>query len=348
MTRAALFNGQSVTSDKIKRGVEYLISEQGLINEKLDWQNPQPGQPRFGGWAFQAGNPLGSDPDSSSAVLYTLGLIQNAYSQSSEQGWTALDRSIKVGKEWILGMQNPDGGWPSFTWGQKSKPPGPLYTQPMVAPEGLVEQMKYFLDPPLELVDPALEDETGRILNALIAIGIEPDEQPIRKAVTFLKNQVGSNGAWWGRWEVNYLTSTGYILNGLGDVGEKLETPFIQTAIDWVISKQNADGGWGETADSYFHPEKAGEGPSNPVVTGKVLTGLISIHRQDVSPVKSQIENGISYLLDNENNGWWHTDFAIGVVLPPEALYTNPIYSQYVALEALLTYRRFVSVNTVN
>ena len=38
---------------------------------------------------------------------------------------SAVQAAVERGVAWILGMQNPDGGWPSFTYGHRTKPPGP-------------------------------------------------------------------------------------------------------------------------------------------------------------------------------------------------------------------------------
>ncbi|MEM7194496.1 MAG: prenyltransferase/squalene oxidase repeat-containing protein [Pseudomonadota bacterium] len=338
--RARMMQDEAL-SVEVLRGLEYLQREQGLIKELADWQNPRPGQPRFGGWAFQSGNPYGADPDSSSAVLTSMGMVRTL-AEKERVRLPMLEISLQIAVPWLCGMQNPDGGWPSFTWGQKTKPPGPLYTKPLAEPKGLWQQMRLFLNPPLELADPALEDETGRILGALAHLGFDRDSREVQDAVAFLKTQIGENGVWWGRWEVNYLTSTGYILNGLGDIGIDPSSDWIKTATNWVLDKQNPDGGWGESAASYQDPQLAGIGESNPLVTAKVLTGLLSVHRNDLSAVLPSAHKAAEYLMAEQSKENWGQYFAVGVVLPPEALYTNPVFAQFVCLEALLNYRCWV------
>ena len=100
------------------------------------------------------------------------------------------------------------------------------------------------------------------------------------------------------------------------------------------MQHQNPDGGFGETPDSYYDTRLAGCGPSQCVITGKVITALVAqdYHNSDV------VSRGLEYLLENESDGCWPSDFPIGVVMPPTNLYTNPWYSLFTPLEALISW----------
>ena len=53
-------------------------------------------------------------------------------------------------------------------------------------------------------------------------------------------------------------------MRGLAAIGVDPRHEFVQRAVRWLIRHQNADGGWGETCESYARPELAGRGPSIP------------------------------------------------------------------------------------
>ena len=43
----------------------------------------------------------------------------------------------------------------------------------------------------------------------------------------------------------------GCIIPGLARIGQDLEEPWVARSIEWLVSKQNTDGGFGETVISY-------------------------------------------------------------------------------------------------
>ena len=59
---------------------------------------------------------------------------------------------------------------------------------------------------------------------------------------------------------VNYIYGTWSVIRGLAAVGVDPRQEFVQRALRWLIRRQNADGGWGETCESYARPELAGRG----------------------------------------------------------------------------------------
>ena len=195
--------------------------------------------------------------------------------------------------------------------------------------------LRLFWNPPVEWGDPATAGLTGRVLSGLAAQGCSQDTPIVRKGIAFLKAQRANNGAWWGRWEVNYLAATGCVLNGLKAVGEDMQAPYVRAAVNWMLAQQNPDGGWGEGIDSYTDPAQAGVGPSRATMTGQVLSALIDAGETDSEAVR----RGIDYLLAEQNtDGLWKDHQALFVMVPPNFFYTNVIYAQYAPVEALVKY----------
>ncbi len=328
-TRALIFSGLPV-AEPIRRGLDYLLRNQSQRAEPADWQNPAPGAPRQGGWPYEQDNPLCSDSDTTAAVLWTLGV-------ACRHEIDIPDKIVNEGLAWLLGMQNQDGGWAAFAHGLKSKQPGPMFETPLVLPNPTpLTMLKLFINPPVEFGDPATEGLTGRVLCALAAQGKTLAASPVARARAFLDYQRADNGAWWGRWEVNFLAASSCALSGLSGVGVDSNDPVVATAGRWLESRQNPDGGWGEAIESYGNPSLAGQGASCGTITGAVLSALLDVGNTDAG----MIDAGLRYLCAVQNDdGSWTEPHPLYVMIPPNTFYSNRIYSQYSPIEALAKFR---------
>jgi squalene cyclase len=294
---------------------------------------PRPDAPRRGGWAFTEANPLQADTDDTGVALSGLAQLQRAGLLDQD-----LIRSIDHGVEWLLAMQNEDGGWAAFACGLPSKGPGALNTNLLMnPPRKLVDKFKLFLDKPPEMGDPSTAALTGRVLFALGELGFGANDPAIEHAISFLEHQRDpSVGGWWGMWMVNWLPATACVLIGLASVEADLEQPWIQEAIAFLESHQNEDGGWGEESESYFDRSLIGKGPSMPALSGLVTQALIDVGRGDSPGCK----RAINYLLSaQDEDGGWTDEAWLQVVLFPDTLYFNGAHPKVFPLEALCAYR---------
>ncbi|HWB81668.1 MAG TPA: prenyltransferase/squalene oxidase repeat-containing protein [Nannocystaceae bacterium] len=248
-----------------------------------------------------------------------------------------LARSHALGVRWLLGMQNPDGGWAAYTKGHRSKRPGAGITAPMRFPPRLGELRRCWADLPLAIGDPSTEGLSGRCVRALGLAGKRADDVALVRAREFLIAQQTDFGGWWGRWLVNYLPTTAHILLGLAEIGADLRAPWIRRAIAWVQSKQRADGGWGECAESYADPSRAGTAETSmPGLTGLVASAMIATGERD-HPCTSK---AIRYLLDaQDEHGAWPDHDWLAPSLPPRMFYRYPITTRFYPLAALGAWR---------
>jgi squalene-hopene/tetraprenyl-beta-curcumene cyclase len=266
-----------------------------------------------GGWAFQYDNPYYPDLDDSGMVLMALEKVQG----------TDVDRT-RLAKErglgWFLGMQNQDGGWASFDADNNR-----LYLNNIpFADHGA-------------LLDPSTEDLTGRGLELLGTLGYGLDFEPADRALDFIRHSQRHDGPWYGRWGVNYIYGTWSVLRGLGAIGVDPRHEFVQRAVRWLLRRQNADGGWGETCDSYAKPELAGRGVSIPSQTAWALLGLFAVGHTSGPAV----EQGIDYLLRTQRpDGSWDDTFWNGTGFPRVFYLKYHLYARYFPLWALGVYRR--------
>ncbi len=323
---ALVRSGVAPDDPRIRRAVAFILSAQGRIDEPIEWQNPAPCAPRRGGFPFEAQNTFNLDCDSTGQVLRALQVVPGAPSVAP---------TMREALAWLDGMQNPDGGWPSFTRGQAHKLAGPYPLGIFTVPETTVALLSLAWTAPLFFGDPATEDLTGRVLQALGGLGRRVDDPRIRRAVDFLRGQIFDNGVWWGRWECNYLPSTAYVLLGLMAVGVKPDEPYVARAVRWVADHQNDDGGFGETIDSYGNLGLAGVGLSNAYTTGLVVSALLAA-RGDAQV----IDRAVAYLLKQQRkDGLWPAGSYELVVNAPLPFYRIPADVWTAPLQALADYR---------
>jgi squalene-hopene/tetraprenyl-beta-curcumene cyclase len=329
--RALLAAGASPADKRVVRALDWLIGAQSRL-EQPEVDNRNPGAPRIGGWAFQPGNETMVDNDDTGAVLAAFGdALADGALDPELRARVAASRDL--GRDWLLGMQNPDGGWSAFVHGLPGKRPGPLFSTPVeVSLEDPVAALRTLIDPPRELGDPSTEDLTGRVLDALGRLGLTTDSPAVKRAIEFLRAQQFDHGGFWGRWTVNYLASTACVLQGLARVGADMSAPWVRRAVGFLVEHQNVDGGWGELPDSYRDPALAGRGPSMPPLTGLVLTGLIDAGERS----SDAVARGIAYLLAQQrpDGSWPHNDW-LQAIVPPDTFYILAEAARHYPAEAL-------------
>ena len=276
-------------SDEVEKAVDWVLARQ--VRHRGDWQVKVRGvEP--GGWAFEYCNNFYPDTDDTAVALIALAPFRD-HPKFADKG---IKEAIDRGVNWLFGMQCRGGGWAAF---DKDNDKAYLTKIP-------------FCDFG-EALDPPSVDVTAHIIEAFGKLGLQKSHPQIARGIEYMKKEQEPNGAWFGRWGVNYIYGTGAVLPALEAIGEDMTQEYIGLACDWLVSVQQGNGGWGEGCESYMDVDAMARGNTTASQTAWALMGLIAVNRAED---REAIELGISYLMDRQTGGTWNEPEYAGTGFP--------------------------------
>jgi squalene-hopene/tetraprenyl-beta-curcumene cyclase len=261
------------------KAAEWILSKQ--ILGPGDWQvKNKDAEP--GGWAFEFRNDHYPDVDDTAFVLMALQRVKIPDAQRMEA-------AIRRGLQWLLSMQNRDGGWGAFDRDNSRR---------------------YICNIPFAdhnaMIDPSTADVTARVLECLGRFGWPAEHPAAQRAVKFLLQDQCDDGSWFGRWGVNYVYGTSGVLRSFETVSLTAQE-YSKRAVEWLKSVQKPDGSFGESLRSYHVESSKGRGNSTASQTAWGLIGLLAAAGPD-DPASSK---AAEYLVtqQNEDGSWDEEDF---------------------------------------
>lgn len=303
-------DASSVVAENILLGLDWLRDRQ-LLDGPGDWRENHPGL-KGGGWAFQFNNSHYPDLDDTSVVAWAMALT------APERYREPIQRAI----DWICGMQSKNGGFAAYD----------------------ADNTYYYLNEiPFAdhqaLLDPPTSDVSARCATALAEVGRHAQE--LKACLDYLGKEQEQNGSWFGRWGTNYIYGTWSVLVALEKAGHQPDQAHIRRAVAWMKSVQRPDGGWGEDCDTYFHPERAGQGyASTPFHTAWAMLGLMAVGEVN-SP---EVRRGAEYLIRTQQaDGLWKDEWFNAPGFPRVFYLRYHGYTNYFPLWALARYRNLRS-----
>jgi len=298
---------------QVKKGLDWLTPTQ-VLNVRGDWIARRPNL-RPGGWAFQYANPHYPDVDDTAVVAMAMDRVQK------ESGREDFRVPLARAREWIVGMQSDNGAWGAFD---------------------ADNELYYLNNIPFAdhgaLLDPPTEDVTARCVSMLAQFG---ERSPaLQRGLDYLARTQLADGSWYGRWGMNYIYGTWSVLCCLNAAGLDPAAPVMGKAADWLVSIQNADGGWGEDGASYkldYHGyERA---PSTASQTAWALIGLMAAGAAGSPAVK----RGIDYLQRTQgSDGLWAEERYTATGFPRVFYLRYHGYAKFFPLWALARYRNLM------
>jgi squalene-hopene/tetraprenyl-beta-curcumene cyclase len=331
--RAVAAGGIKPDHPSARRAVDWLLDRE--VTRRGDWAETVTAEP--GGWCFEYANEYYPDVDDTVMVLMALADQMDAEPKSQHSAdWrmldagkfpdidaakrrvSKLDRLASASKralDWVLAMQNRDGGWGAF---DRDNDHEFLCHVPFADHNAMI--------------DPSTPDLTGRALEMLGQLGRGLGDPAVERAIAYMRASQQADGSWFGRWGVNYIYGTWQALAGLAAVGLPKDDPMIVRGANWLVAYQQPSGGWGESPDSYAHPHLRGQGPPTASQTAWALLGLVAAgHPRSVA-----VARGVEYLLQRQRaDGTWHEPEFTGTGFPQVFYLRYHYYPIYFPLLAL-------------
>ncbi|MFO0863206.1 MAG: prenyltransferase/squalene oxidase repeat-containing protein [Gemmataceae bacterium] len=212
--------------------------------------------------------------------------------------------AIQLGTDWLLNLQNRDGGWPTFCRGWGHLP-----------------------------FDRSGTDLTAHVLRALHAWrAIHPTSPAFVRGLDYLAQQQRHDGSWLPLWfgnqhatdDENPTYGTAKVLAAYRDLGRWNDKPAIR-GLHWLLANQNADGGWG-----------GGQGtPSSMEETSLAMEILADTGTEADQALKT----GTAWLIERLQHDDWHVPTPIGFYFA-KLWYFEKMYPLVTAVAALGRLRR--------
>ena len=298
---------------EVARALDWLKDEQ-LLDEPGDWRTARP-HVRGGGWPFQFENAYYPDVDDTSVAAWTM----------HQDGDPAYSEGVERAVDWICAMQSRNGGFGAFD----------------------VDNTHYYLNEiPFAdhgaLLDPPTADVTARCATLLALVGAKGTRAAaLERSLAYLLQEQEPSGAWFGRWGTNYVYGTWSALVALEAAGVPSSHPAVLRAVRWLKFVQRADGGWGESNDSYFRAQSAGEGSaSTSFQTAWAMLALMAAGEAQCA----EVTRGAQYLVSTQReHGLWEEPWFTAPGFPRVFYLKYHGYSKYFPLWALARYRNLTA-----
>jgi squalene-hopene/tetraprenyl-beta-curcumene cyclase len=311
--------GGAEAEARAREALEWLAPLQ-ILDVKGDWIERRPNV-RPGGWAFQYANAYYPDVDDTAVVVTAMDRA------TRDTGDGRYNERIARAREWIEGLQSKNGGWGAFdadnTYHYLNNIP--------FADHGA-------------LLDPPTADVSARCVSMLAQLGdrIETSEC-LKRGVDYLLADQMQDGSWFGRWGANYIYGTWSSLCALNAVGLSHAHEAYQRAVNWLISIQNEDGGWGEDLSSYKLGYRGYEkAPSTASQTAWALLGLFAAGQVD----HPAVARGVAYLQATQaEHGLWNEERFTATGFPRVFYLRYHGYAKFFPLWALARYRNLLQGN---
>ena len=324
--------------------------------ECLDWllscqhtkEHPMSGAAP-GGWAWTdlaGGVP---DVDDTAGALLALAawrreLVRDG--ETSDDCTRRIERAARDGVEWLLSVQNNDGGWPTFCrgWG---KLPFDRSSPDLTA--HAMRALCAWRNGLSELEDDLLASDTERSPNRST---LQPPKQKLSVRIAqameagqrYLANKQRDDGSWVPLWfgnqhhkdEENPIYGTARVLPVFRDLAQ-LDSEPARRAIEWLIQSQDASGGW--SGDGTAENQRIGE-HCTVEETALALDALLAarggepLESGEPSSLQVAIDQGLVWLAEAIESGRHQQSAPIGFYFA-KLWYYERLYPMIFAVSAL-------------
>ena len=287
-----------------------------------------------GGWPFSTNEHGWPITDCTAEGLKTALLIRSLKIVTPDQ--QVSDNMLKQAAELILSFQNKNGGWASYELTR-----GPEWLEALNPSEVFGNIM----------IDYAYTECSSACIQALLKFREAfPDfkrleiERAVVAGVNFILSEQRADGSWYGSWAVCFTYGIWFGVEGLAAaLASDIKLPqrdkmkaALNKASAFLKSKQQSDGGWGESFESCIKKEYVQSSASQVINTSWALLSLMLIENVD----RSIIDNGIFFLKTSQLPDGDFPQQGVSGVFNHNCAITYTAYRNVFPIWALGRYRR--------
>jgi squalene-hopene/tetraprenyl-beta-curcumene cyclase len=311
-----------------------------LLEQQFHERHPYTGADP-GGWSWTALPGSVPDADDTPGVLLALHALSRQlaagqptapHGNDGNPAEDSIAYAVGLGVQWLLGLQNSDGGWPTFCRGWGHLPFDrsgadltahvlrALYAWRTELPTIVARGARHRSGP-------------GRGKPALDARLLHPDQvgKAITRGLDYLARTQRADGSWLPLWfgcqhaadDENPTYGTARVLAAYRDL-HMIATEPARRGVAWLLAVQNEEGGWGG----------AGQAPSSIEEAALALDVL-----QDVGHNQPAVNKGLTWLVEQVEAGHLHKPTPIGFYFA-KLWYFEKLYPMIFAVAALGKARR--------
>jgi lanosterol synthase len=259
----------------------YAWLKQTQMQEELPSHESQRREPILGGWCFSDGEHRWAVSDCTAEALTAILQLHEAGLAPMGAGRIADERIVEAVR-FILRRQNADGGFGSYERRRGSVllewiNPSEMYGNCMTE--------RSYTECTASCVG-----ALARFRTAFPTVWQEEIDDAIARGVALLRSRQLADGSYLGFWGVNFTYGCFHVIEALRAVGVPARDPAIARAAEWLLTKQKADGGWGEHWKSALTDEYTEHPESQAAMTAWALLALLEALPADDKAIRRGIE----------------------------------------------------------
>lgn len=225
----------------------------------------------------------------------------------------------------ILSWQNDDGGWASY-----EKQRGGTWLEALNPSQVFGDIM----------VDTSFVECTSACVQALVKARARfPGEfdldGPINRGLHFIRSVQRADGSFEGSWAVNFTYGTWFGVSALLAAGVGPRDPAVVRAVNFLLSRQRADGAWSEHGDSCRERRWIDGADGHAAQTSWALMTLVRAGCRDTAAM----ERAAQWLVSRQaDDGSWPREAMVGV-FNRTCLINYECYRHYFPIWALAEFK---------
>lgn len=240
---------------------------------------------------------------------------------------------LKPAIDWLLFMQNEDGGWASYE--RKRAPKWIEVLNPAMLFENIMTEVTY-------------TECSSATMQGLKEFALNHDyrkadiQKALEKGAAFVRRKQDQDGSWYGCWGVCYTYGTWFGIEGVLCAGDQnyaqgAPSETVRKACEFLVSRQREDGSWGESFESCVEHRYIEHEDGQIINTAWALLGLMKAKYPD----KKVIERGIAFILSRQESTGDFPQEGISGVFNGNCMETYTSYRNVFPLWAMARYYRY-------